>query len=475
MVNIIEKSMVKNFYYTSTPENEGVLFHIPTGRFFRVFDEKYKSDFEKTSDNGKISKEGLDMLEKIDTEQKTNVCSNKKCNKKIEYAKDFMVRKLALVLTSSCNMRCKYCYANYGMYDYEEAADMTTDKLYCILSYFVKNFKGISAIQFFGGEPTLKEELIFETVDYFEKLVLQNEIKEMPIFGIVTNGVYISEKLIDYFKRYHFLVTLSLDGPHLVNDTQRIDCSGQGKYKIIYSNIKKMQEAEVSGLGFECTYTAEHIRNNISLVELIKFFDKEFHNSVVHIAPVNTENDSELSLVPYVIKYRQYMKELVDYTFDMLIAQKKLCSTNIVLGVITRIISQANQREICPAGVNTFSVAHDGKISPCFMYTSQDDISYGSVGSNADTILSKAFEFDKHINNKEMVNECQQCFARNVCSSCLGSFEIEAGQVQISNPIYCESIKVATTRVLQRLSDIKKNPKTWEEFNQILDKNYEKE
>ena len=63
--------------------------------------------------------------------------------------------------------------------------------------------------------------------------------------------------------------------------------------------------------------------------------------------------------------------------------------------------------------------------------------------------------------------------ARNVCSSCLGSFEIEADKVQISNPIYCESIKTATVRALQRLSDIKGNPKTWIEFNEILDKNYE--
>lgn len=30
---IMDELMIKNFFYTSTPENEGVLFHIPTGRF----------------------------------------------------------------------------------------------------------------------------------------------------------------------------------------------------------------------------------------------------------------------------------------------------------------------------------------------------------------------------------------------------------------------------------------------------------
>ena len=97
----------------------------------------------------------------------------------------------------------------------------------------------------------------------------------------------------------------------------------------------------------------------------------------------------------------------------------------------------------------------------------------GNIGDDPDEILSRAYTFDEYINNKDKVDECQECFARNVCSSCLGSFEIKSDKVQISNPIYCESIKVATKRALQRLSDIKKNPKTWEEFNRFLDKGYE--
>ena len=433
---MVNDTVIRNFFYTSTPEHEGVLFHIPSGRFFRVFDEKCKSDFRQIFEIGSLSEDVLEMLHKIDSGK--GVCSGscENCDNQIKSANEFTVRKLALVLTSSCNMRCRYCYANYGMYDYEKAADMNAEKLESVLSYFTKNFKGIGAIQFFGGEPTLKEDLIYQTVDYFERMVQSGEIKTMPVFGIVTNGVYMPDKLVDYFKKYSFFVTVSLDGPILVNDTLRIDCSGHGKYKSIWANIAKIQNAGINGLSFECTYTAEHIRNSISLVDLIKFFDKEFNNPVVHIAPVNIDNNHYLSLVPYKDKYNQYMEELVDYTFDMLLEEKKMCSTNIVLGVITRIISQASQKAICPAGVNTFSVSHDNKISPCFMYTSKDDISYGNIGDDPDEILSRAYTFDEYINNKDKVDECQECFARNVCSSCLGSFEIKSDKVQISNPIY---------------------------------------
>lgn len=180
----MDELMIKNFFYTSTPENEGVLFHIPTGRFFRVFDQKYKYALE----NRIISGDTLEMLRKINSNQTVHSCPCKECDSQVRRAKDFTIRKLALVLTSSCNMRCKYCYANYGMYDYEEAADMNSEKLESILSYFTKNFKGIGAIQFFGGEPTLKEELIYQTVDYFKRLVEAGEIDTMPMHFALFGG-----------------------------------------------------------------------------------------------------------------------------------------------------------------------------------------------------------------------------------------------------------------------------------------------
>lgn len=194
---MVNDTVIRNFFYTSTPEHEGVLFHIPSGRFFRVFDEKCKSDFRQIFEIGSLSEDVLEMLHKIDSGK--GVCSGscENCDNQIKSANEFTVRKLALVLTSSCNMRCRYCYANYGMYDYEKAADMNAEKLESVLSYFTKNFKGIGAIQFFGGEPTLKEDLIYQTVDYFERMVQSGEIKTMPVFGIVTNGVYMPDKLVE--------------------------------------------------------------------------------------------------------------------------------------------------------------------------------------------------------------------------------------------------------------------------------------
>lgn len=62
---MVNDTVIRNFFYTSTPEHEGVLFHIPSGRFFRVFDEKCKSDFRQIFEIGSLSEDVLEMLHKI--------------------------------------------------------------------------------------------------------------------------------------------------------------------------------------------------------------------------------------------------------------------------------------------------------------------------------------------------------------------------------------------------------------------------
>ena len=62
---MVNDTVIRNFFYTSTPEHEGVLFHIPSGRFFRVFDEKCKSDFRQIFEIVSLSEDVLEILHKI--------------------------------------------------------------------------------------------------------------------------------------------------------------------------------------------------------------------------------------------------------------------------------------------------------------------------------------------------------------------------------------------------------------------------
>ena len=106
---MVNDTVIRNFFYTSTPEHEGVLFHIPSGRFFRVFDEKCKSDFRQIFEIGSLSEDVLEMLHKIDSGK--GVCSGscENCDNQIKSANEFTVRKLVVICDAGIVMQTMEC------------------------------------------------------------------------------------------------------------------------------------------------------------------------------------------------------------------------------------------------------------------------------------------------------------------------------------------------------------------------------
>lgn len=442
---------------------ENVLLECSTGRYYRIYDNEVYSHINNYFTYDIRS----NMAEEIVNSIKSNTLRIEERNKIIN-SKDFIINRLAIVLTSNCNLRCKYCYANFGMYDYEESNIISIDILRNSIEYFSNEFKQINTIQFFGGEPTLCTDSIKYVIGKFEELVKLKKINNLPRFSIVTNGLYISKKLIHILKKYNMIITLSIDGPKSVNDLTRIDPNNKGSYDRVIHTYNCLKESGIENIGIECTYTNEHLKQDISLVNIVEFFDKEFGIKVIHVVPVSIEDSNYLSVKNNELKFYKYVEELVDYTFNQLIGNRLLKSTNIVLGLLQNIITNNIKPDICPAGIGTFSISHDNKISPCFMYTSTTDLAYGEVGCDGSYILNKAYEFNNKFNNKNSVDKCKVCFARSMCSSCLGVFEVKNNKTKEISDIYCNMIKIAAKNILLKISNIKSDKMKWDEFISLI-------
>ena len=450
-------------------KHSDILYHIESSVFYRLYKEPTKQNFRKYFSENEESEDVNKILGEIETENAGRKCGCKTCGGFIETnPENFVISKLALVLTSKCNLRCKYCYANYGMYDYTEENMMSEKVLIEGLEYLSQNYKEIKSIQFFGGEPSLCVNLIRKTIAFFKQAVEKGKIESEPVYGIVTNGVFMSKELMELYVDNNFFITISLDGPEVINNKLRIDSKGEGKYQQIKTHYKQLIKMGARNIGIECTYTAEHIKDGITLVDLVEFFDKEFNCAIPHIVPVSIDSKHELSILREMETYKKYLNELISYTFDKMIEEKKSASIAIIMGLIGRILTHSGQQTICPAGVQTFSLSHDKNISPCFMYTSNNNVSYGKIGDCAKSILQKAYAFDRKINNKQVSPDCSKCIARAVCSSCLGSFEINDGKAHVSDAIFCETIKHSTLAILSNIGLIKSNKEKWEKLCEFL-------
>jgi uncharacterized protein len=120
------------------------------------------------------------------------------------------VRYLILVLTTRCNLRCRYCYHGDGL----EPANMSMAVL--------EKAVGLAAtagsrfhLQLTGGEPTLVPALIEAGADRARKT------GRCLTIGIQTNGTCLTRDMLRLFQQYDMQVGVSLDGPPQVHQTQR--------------------------------------------------------------------------------------------------------------------------------------------------------------------------------------------------------------------------------------------------------------
>ena len=119
---------------------------------------------------------------------------------------------LTLHLTTSCNMKCSYCYSPPRPCD-----GMSREVAFETLELGARLNSGSCGIVFFGGEPLLHKDLIAATVGRAREMEAQK--RGSFHFKLTTNGVLLDEEFLDFSIRNDILVAMSFDG---VREAQRI-------------------------------------------------------------------------------------------------------------------------------------------------------------------------------------------------------------------------------------------------------------
>lgn len=151
-------------------------------------------------------------------------------------------------VSSSCNMRCAYCFyadessrritPSYGRMDAET--------LHGVLEHlFAGMTRGDQAtILLQGGEPTLAG------LDFCQALTDGCQAYAPPgvqvHYALQTNGLLLDDAWCAFLRRQGFLVGLSLDGPVGVHDALRRDLQGKGTYERVMQAKKRMDRHGVT-------------------------------------------------------------------------------------------------------------------------------------------------------------------------------------------------------------------------------------
>lgn len=136
-------------------------------------------------------------------------------------------KKIMLILTENCNLRCKYCYEQE-----KQRSSMDFETAHRILKKSLHEMDGYESavIELHGGEPFLNFELIRRIDEY-----VMAEYPFPVLFRATTNGTCIHREIQEwlYERRDRYELMLSLDGRKEDHDRNRISASGNGSFDAI--------------------------------------------------------------------------------------------------------------------------------------------------------------------------------------------------------------------------------------------------
>jgi len=352
-----------------------------------------------------------------------------------------MLSRLTINSTQTCNLGCKYCYAAGGDYG-GQAIHIQPEVAISRLRDAAKTHSVINLVQFIGGEPLLNLRAMKAVANEVDVLVNRQVLKNHPVLGAVTNLTILSDEHISLFQKHNFHLVVSLDGSESIHDQLRPMKKGSGSHRKILDNLEILKKNKIP-FDIECTYTYEHVQAGISIIDLLKYFNK-MEPKEINVVAVSTPPNDKIGFNEHgnwhTIVNMQI--EALNFVLDEL-EKGNVIPYGLFIETLGNIKSPGTDY-YCPAGISNLAIASDGDLYQCNMFT--NNYAYRT------SITAEA-----NIIKKSDIAECRECWARQWCRSCVGNMEIRSPGNPHPYPLHCETVRGSISTILQRLPNILDN------------------
>ena len=380
---------------------------------------------------------------------------NNVCPQLINHVDYRRCSRLVLNLTSNCNLRCKYCYANAGLYASDQIpTNMTLKTLENALDVSLKIFPdGIKTVQFFGGEPLMNKPILLMAIQKIRAICKNKEIAP-PQFTIVTNGTLIDDDCLELFNNYFSSVTISIDGCKDVNDSYRVFANSSfSVYETIVSCISKMSKSKRNYLlSLEGSLTNVHMNDFLNNGDLSSIDDLfRLGADFYQFAPAFDTNNSGFSMT-------EYPKENICDFFDIL-TKRLLTECNYYrIGTKSKIknlfVDKEYGTKVCGAGITELTIDVNGLLYPCFMFAGIEKFVLGKVDNfDMEEFNASRGRIREFFQRAELCSKCTNCWAKKMCgqsySRCLGARYLITGDVIDPIDLGCELSKTVIERLIK--------------------------
>ncbi|MDE5607818.1 MAG: radical SAM protein [Muribaculaceae bacterium] len=352
--------------------------------------------------------------------------------------------------TLNCNLRCRYCYLKESS---KRGNAFDVDFAKSILRQVKENLPRYRKIKILwhGGEPLLWG------LDNFKEILpyIDNEFHDREYkISIQTNLTLINNDFINLFKKHHVNVSLSLDGPNDIHDSQRQTLRGLGTFDTVLNKIKICTNAGLK-LGCITVGTRKHIGRVRELYDLMSELGLDFKFNPIFKGGEAQNNIEELGISP--AEYASMVIELFDLWFY---DDRSRISSSFFTDIASSIISKKKCTH-CLLSYNCqdniIAVSPSGDVVPCGRFCDEDliEYSYGNLHSDSLANILATIRTTKTYNRAEYIadSDCCSCHFYNICyGGCMYDGFLKSGDFR-SKTFLCGAYKKIFKHITMRLEE----------------------
>jgi len=350
--------------------------------------------------------------------------------------------------TSSCSMRCAYCYSNHKP---QFMSVENANKFFDIIDDMLKIYKCDSYhISYFGGEPLMNFDIIKHTLPKFK------EDKRCKSTVVITNGTEITEEIRDFLKKYDCSISWSFDGINQAKN--RPMANGKNSFDVLMEKkdlIKSLTNSckvMLDGKAFK------------NMTENFKFFVNEFGFNMPDFSLVRdniyTPEDIEVykeeihDLANTIIAYNYGYENYEDINKKPPDRTPIYCNVGLFrLYILDTIVNKryGKRDHGCFVGVSGGVYTTEGDIYPCERFRSVRK--YQIYDKNSKTFLKENIDFlsKPEVSDPRVYEECKTCEIYEFCNAGCTYSQLLNGHFERSKPVesVCELLKISYNEALR--------------------------
>lgn len=320
-----------------------------------------------------------------------------------------------LHVTDNCNLACTYCRLEHA----PRAMDMAVIRAAVALSSKGGSRTGFC---FYGGEPLLERNLIYEAVAFCE--ALRQKTGHVFEYRLNTNGLLMDEEFAAFAARHKMRLGLSFDGRG--QDVCRLFPDGSPSSALLASKIP-MILSYLPDTIVMLTFTPRTLPDLAdSVADLFEMGFRHLYTTPAIGDRVCWE-EADLALLR-----RQYRKIAGLYA-GWSAAGERFYFPAFDTKIAAHIDNRRYCMGLCHIGRGQYSVTPDGTLYPCTGFVGRPEFALGTVFEGFSPAAAKRLQ------NHKTPESCRACALKTRCTHACGCVNlIETGTVDEVSPMQCQ-------------------------------------